>query len=63
MLGGIASGVTLAMLSSLDWARSGEVNASAKTAQTPNEKKWKLVERTQLRQRISFIDSGEFRVE
>ena len=47
------------MLSSLDWARSGEVNASAKTAQTPNEKKWKLVERTQLRQRISFIDSGE----
>src|SRR6266853_2443971 len=59
MLAGIASGVTLAMLSSLDCAKSGEVNESARTAQMPNEKAWKDVECTQLRQRISFIDSGE----
>jgi len=57
MLGGKVSGVTLLMLSSLDCARSGE--ASARTAQMLNEKKLNRVGRTQLRQRISFIDSGE----
>ena len=57
MLIGKVSGVTLLMLSSLDCARSGE--ASARTAQMLNEKKLNRVGRTQLRQRISFIDSGE----
>jgi len=56
MLGGIASGVTLGMLSALDCAISDEVKPSPTRAQMLNEKN---VGRTRLRQRVSFIDSGE----